>query len=148
MAEASSATQQQLPRGPGADALVSRSCAGACCRDIPLLGTDAVAAHLASSLPSWTLDGDGKRISKSFVAKNWSAAVAFLNSVSVLAEAEGHHPDVHLTQYRNVTVSVGTHAIDGLSEYDFVLAAKIDTLDVEFSPKWLREHLATVAAPP
>ena len=60
--------------------------------------------------------------------------------VSVLAEDEGHHPDVHITSYRNVQVDLSTHAIGGLSLPDFVLAAKIDEIKVEYSPKWLKEN--------
>ena len=60
--------------------------------------------------------------------------------VSTLAESEGHHPDVHITSYRNVRVDLSTHAIGGLSLPDFVLAAKVDEIKVEYSPKWLKEH--------
>ena len=66
--------------------------------------------------------------------------------MSTVAEAEGHHPDFHLTNYRDVRVDVTTHAIGGLSLHDFVLAAKLDTVEVTYSPKWLREN-AAVAAP-
>ena len=63
----------------------------------------------------------------------------FFNALSEIAEEEGHHPDVHLTSWRNVRVDLSTHAIGGLSMPDLVLAAKIDALPVECSPKWLRE---------
>ena len=59
-----------------------------------------------------------------------------------VAEAEGHHPDLHLTNYRDVQVVLSTHAIGGLARADFILAAKLDALDVEYSPKWLRENAA------
>ena len=65
-----------------------------------------------------------------------------LNALSAVAEAEGHHPDVHLTNYRDVRVEITTHAIGGLSLHDFVLAAKLDAVDVTYSPKWLRENAA------
>jgi 4a-hydroxytetrahydrobiopterin dehydratase len=51
--------------------------------------------------------------------------------IAQIAEAEDHHPDLHLTGYRNVTIELSTHAISGLSENDFVLAARIDELPVE-----------------
>ena len=66
----------------------------------------------------------------------------FLNSVGTLAEEEGHHPDFHLTNYRNVRIELSTHAIGGLSMPDMVLAAKIDAIPCEYSPKWLRESPA------
>ena len=58
------------------------------------------------------------------------AAIDFFNEVAALAEAEGHHPDLHLVGYRDVAIEVWTHAIGGLSENDFILAAKIDALPV------------------
>mmetsp|Transcript_18752 Transcript_18752/g.47907 ORF Transcript_18752/g.47907 Transcript_18752/m.47907 type:complete len:90 (+) Transcript_18752:272-541(+) len=57
------------------------------------------------------------------------------------------HPDIHLTGWRNVQVDLSTHAIGGLSMPDLVLAAKIDAIPVEFSPKWLRDQQAAPKAP-
>ena len=54
-------------------------------------------------------------------------ALDFFNRGGPVAEAEDHHPDLHLTGYRNVAIEIWTHAINGLSENDFILAAKIDT---------------------
>ena len=76
------------------------------------------------------------------------AAVDYINALAVLAEAETHHPDVHLTNYRDVRVVLSTHAVGGLTLPDFILAAKIDALPwSDFSPKWLREQAAARAAP-
>ena len=69
-----------------------------------------------------------------------TTAVAFFNAVCGVAEAEGHHPDLHLVNYRDVELVLSTHAIGGLARADFILAAKLDALEVEYSPKWLREH--------
>jgi len=99
------------------------------------------------ALPQWTISADRKVISRSLVAKNWESAMKFLNGVSALAEEEGHHPDLHLTGWRNVRLDMSTHAIDGLSLPDFVLAAKIDKLEVVCSPKWLREQQAAAGSP-
>ena len=59
------------------------------------------------------------------------AGIKFFNAVAELAEDEGHHPDLHLEGYRNVWIELWTHAIGGLSENDFILAAKIDELPIE-----------------
>lgn len=72
-------------------------------------------------------------------------AMDFINGVSAVAEEEGHHPDFHLTNYRDVRVDVTTHAIGGLSLHDFVLAAKLDQIEVTYSPKWLRENGSNIA---
>ena len=65
----------------------------------------------------------------------------YINALTALAEAETHHPDVHLTSYRNVRVVLSTHAVGGLTLPDFILAAKLDALPWrDYSPKWLREQ--------
>jgi 4a-hydroxytetrahydrobiopterin dehydratase len=82
-------------------------------------------------LADWHLTPDGKRIRRTWRAKNFMAAVDFFNRVATLAEADGHHPDLHLEEYRNVAIELWTHAIGGLSENDFILAAKIDQVPIE-----------------
>ena len=73
----------------------------------------------------------GKMISKSFIVKNFMTAIDFINKVAAAAEADNHHPDIHLAGYRNLKIDLSTHAVGGLSENDFILAAKIDKLPVE-----------------
>jgi 4a-hydroxytetrahydrobiopterin dehydratase len=82
-------------------------------------------------LERWRLTHDGKRIRKDWVAKNFVAAIDFFNKVAQVSESENHHPDLHLESYRQVWIEIWTHAIGGLSENDFILAAKIDQLPVE-----------------
>ena len=110
-------------------------------RDTPKLTPEEIQTRL-KAVPTWTLDPQGVAISRKFTAKNWKSAVDFVNQLSIVAEEEGHHPDVHLTNWRDVEVVASTHAIGGLSLHDFVLAAKLDTIDVTYSPKWLRENAA------
>jgi 4a-hydroxytetrahydrobiopterin dehydratase len=83
------------------------------------------------ALPNWKRTPDGKRIRRDWRVKDFVTALDFFGRIGQIAEAEDHHPDLHLTGYRNVTVEIGTHAIDALSENDFILAAKIDQLPVE-----------------
>lgn len=61
-----------------------------------------------------------------FVLKNFVQAVDFINKIAQIAESEGHHPDLLLHDYKKVKVTLSTHAIQGLSVNDFVLAVKID----------------------
>lgn len=63
--------------------------------------------------------------------------MSYLNSISGVAEEEGHHPDLHLTGWRNVRIELTTHAVGGITLPDLILAAKIDEILVECSPKWL-----------
>lgn len=76
----------------------------------------------------WELVDGGKKISRKFKMKNFVEAMKLINSVADLAEREQHHPDLHLTGYRQVRIDLTTHAIGGLSENDFIVAAKIDNL--------------------
>ena len=83
-----------------------------------------------AKLPGWQLSDDGLRIRKQWVVQNFTEAIEFFQKVAQVAEAEDHHPDLHLTGYRNVAIELSTHAIGGLSENDFILAAKIDQIPV------------------
>jgi 4a-hydroxytetrahydrobiopterin dehydratase len=82
-------------------------------------------------LTGWFLTHDGQRIRKEWKVKHFMAGMRFFNRVAEIAEADGHHPDLHLEGYRNVAIELWTHAIGGLSENDFILAAKIDQVPIE-----------------
>lgn len=81
---------------------------------------------LIKQIPTWTLDDGAESIRKAYVFKDFKEALAFVNKVGVLAESEGHHPDIHLTDYNHVEIVLATHAANGLTNNDFVMAAKID----------------------
>lgn len=89
------------------------------------------AEDLLKQTSNWKITEDGKRIRRDWVVKNFVTAVDFFNRVSQVAEGDGHHPDLHLVRYRQVAIELWTHAIGGLSENDFIVAAKIDQLPVE-----------------
>ncbi len=82
-------------------------------------------------LNGWRLTQDGQRIRKDWTVKDFMAGLDFFHRVAEIAEGDGHHPDLHLEGYRKVWIELWTHAIGGLSENDFILAAKIDQLPVE-----------------
>ena len=96
---------------------------------VPALSPAEVQGHLAA-LPSWKLTADGKRIRREWRVKDFTTALDFFNRVGQVAEQEDHHPDLHVTGYRNVAIEMWTHAVGGLTQNDFILAAKIDTLPV------------------
>jgi 4a-hydroxytetrahydrobiopterin dehydratase len=83
------------------------------------------------ALDGWHLTNDGKRIRKDWKVKNFMAGMEFFNECARVAEDDGHHPDLHIEGYRNVSVELWTHAVGGLSENDFILAAKIDRLPIK-----------------
>jgi 4a-hydroxytetrahydrobiopterin dehydratase len=111
------------------DELKSKTCQP-CEGGVPPVGIQE-AERLLEELPGWQLREDGTCIRREWIAKDFMAAIAFFNRVAELAEQEGHHPDLHLTGYRNFAVELTTHAIDGLSENDFILAAKINELPIQ-----------------
>ena len=87
---------------------------------------DPAAAHaLAAELPEWIVAGD--RLTRTFTFKDFVAAIACVNALGTLAEAENHHPDFTV-RYNKVEVSTWTHDVNGLSENDFILAAKLDRI--------------------
>ncbi len=91
---------------------------------VPPLDEPTARCYLAS-LTGWSL-ADDKRIRKEFTLRNFAEALAFANRVGAIAEAEGHHPDILIYSWNRVRLEIMTHAIGGLSENDFILAAKID----------------------
>ena len=87
----------------------------------------SAAQALLADLKGWELV-EGKAIRKTVKCNNFLDAVSLIQRIAPIAEAEDHHPDLHLTGYRKLTIELSTHAIGGLSENDFILAAKIDQL--------------------
>jgi 4a-hydroxytetrahydrobiopterin dehydratase len=75
---------------------------------------------------NWMLIGD--TIKRDFKFKNFKEAIDFVNKVAKIAEDEGHHPDIYIF-YNKVNLSLSTHAAKGLTENDFILAAKINAID-------------------
>ena len=88
----------------------------------------SAAQTLLRDLKGWELASGGQAICKTVSCKNFLDAVALIQRIAPIAEAEDHHPDLHLTNYRKLMIELSTHAIGGLSENDFILAAKIDNL--------------------
>lgn len=74
---------------------------------------------------SWQVDTQLKEIFKEYTFKNFKEAISFVNTVATIAEEEGHHPDISIW-YNRVRLSLTTHAVSGLTENDFIVAAKIN----------------------
>ena len=68
-----------------------------------------------------------KKISREFIFNNFKEAIKFVNNVAIISEREGHHPDIHIF-YNKVIIELWTHSIGGLSENDFIIAAKIENI--------------------
>ncbi|MCA9353755.1 4a-hydroxytetrahydrobiopterin dehydratase [Candidatus Nomurabacteria bacterium] len=83
------------------------------------------AQEFLKEIPEWEISPDASMISREFVFDSYRRSADFVARVVNLAEEEGHHPDMHF-YYGRVLVELTTHSIGGLSENDFILAAKID----------------------
>ena len=82
---------------------------------------------LAALHEDWQLDETARTISRTFNPKTFSRTIAFVNAIAYVSTTEGHHPEVTFS-YGDCRVSYRTTAIDGLSENDFICAAKVDRL--------------------
>jgi 4a-hydroxytetrahydrobiopterin dehydratase len=80
-------------------------------------------------VPGWALGETGDRIKREFQFKDFKESMAFVSKVAVIAEAENHHPDIHIF-YNKVNLELYTHAIGGLHENDFIVAAKINAITI------------------
>jgi 4a-hydroxytetrahydrobiopterin dehydratase len=88
----------------------------------PLKGQDLAALH--KQVPQWQVVDD-HHISRQFKFPDFKQAIAFVNRVGELAEEQGHHPDI-LLAWGKAEITLWTHKIDGLTESDFIMAAKVD----------------------
>jgi 4a-hydroxytetrahydrobiopterin dehydratase len=99
--------------------------------------TNGQAQEYLTQVPNWTLEWDnapkpeqarfGARLRREFKFKDFIGAINFVDKVAELAEMEGHHPDIHI-HFNKVMLELSTHAIGGLSENDFIIAAKVDAI--------------------
>ena len=94
----------------------------------------------------WVLSEDNNSLIRVFDCRNFKSAIAFINAAADIAERSDiqHHPDLHLTQYRTVEVRIFTHAVGGLTAHDFSLARALDSIKIDYSPKWLKQHPAVI----
>jgi 4a-hydroxytetrahydrobiopterin dehydratase len=106
--------------------LTNKKCV-ACEGGIPPMTKEEIDV-LKPQVPEWFVSDDGRFINREFVFKDFKEALSFANKVGELAESEGHHPDLFIHDYKKLAITLTTNAIKGLSENDFILAAKIDTL--------------------
>lgn len=94
---------------------------------VPPLGQPAVAELRRALHPDWALSADGKWLLRRFAFDSYARTLGFVNAVAWIAESEDHHPDLEVV-WGKCTVKWSTHAVDGLTENDFICAAKVDQL--------------------
>jgi 4a-hydroxytetrahydrobiopterin dehydratase len=112
--------------GEAVMALSSRHCTPCEGDSAPL--SDGAEDEFLKLIPGWEIDRSSEhRIKKTFKLKTFLRAIEFVNKIAVIAEKEGHHPDLHIN-YGVVMVELYTHAISGLSDNDFIIASKINEI--------------------
>jgi len=96
-------------------------------RGLPTLNRSEIAERIPL-VPNWELvdDGTGLRFSRRMA--DFMAAIDLVNQVAALAETEQHHPDIRVHGYRNLVLDLSTHSIGGLTDNDFIIAAKVNQL--------------------
>ena len=107
------------------DALESKRCLP-CEGGIPALDAEKV-QDLLLDIQGWEVNPDNKEICRSFAFTNYYQTMAFVNAIAWMAHQENHHPDIEVS-YNQCVVRYSTHAIGGLSENDFICAAKVNRL--------------------
>ncbi|XP_004512034.2 pterin-4-alpha-carbinolamine dehydratase 2, mitochondrial [Cicer arietinum] len=111
--------------------LSKKTCVPCNSKDLQPMTEDA-ARTLIPQVSEWNLvnEGGSLKLSRSWKVKSFNKGLEFFRLIADLAEAEGHHPDLHLVGWNNVTIEIWTHSAGGLTENDFILAAKINELNV------------------
>lgn len=103
--------------------LTSIRCVG-CEGGIPAMTKDEI-TKLMPQISEWKLSDDGKSISRNFSFKDFYRTIAFVNAIAFIANQENHHPDLEVG-YNYCRIKFFTHAVNGLTQNDFICAAKID----------------------
>ncbi|KAJ4703791.1 Transcriptional coactivator/pterin dehydratase [Melia azedarach] len=111
--------------------LSTKKCVPCNSKDIRPMAEES-ARHLIPKVEGWDLVNEGGilKLNQSWKVKSFTKGLELFTLVADVAEAEGHHPDLHLVGWNNVKIEMWTHAVGGLTENDFILAAKINALDL------------------
>lgn len=124
-------SQGLLPMSPTCAALAAQHCK-------PRKGAEHALSRVEAerrlaALPDWAISDDGHYISKSFRFHDFHRTMAFVNAVAWIAHVEDHHPDLSLG-YGHCLIRFNTHDVGGLSENDFICAAKVEMLQIGRAP--------------
>jgi 4a-hydroxytetrahydrobiopterin dehydratase len=118
------------PARPEEDPVMTELCTQRCkpCEGgIPALTREAATAQLARLAAGWQLSADGRSLAREFRFVDFYRTMSFVNAIAHVANLEDHHPDLEVG-YNYCRVRYSTHAIGGLSENDFICAAKVDLI--------------------
>ncbi|KAF7080512.1 hypothetical protein CFC21_084581 [Triticum aestivum] len=125
--EAAAKVGERAP--PPLPQLSKRSCVSCNSKDLQAMSEDS-AKTLLEQVAGWEVKNEGgiPKLHRAWKVKNFAKGLEFFQLVAAVAEEEGHHPDLHLVGWNNVKIDVWTHSVSGLTDNDFILAAKINEL--------------------
>ncbi len=111
------------------------------CNAWPILTEEEIQERM-STLTMWKLiKGENSyKLVRDFTCKNFQCCLNFISAAGAIAEERGHHPDLHLTEFRNMKIEIFSHGLSALTDNDFNLCRAIDTIKIEYSPKFLKSH--------
>lgn len=120
------------------------------CNEWALLSNEELSQKM-TNLPAWTLltVDNIPKLERNFITKDFQAGLDFIAGAGAIAERFNHHPDLHLTGYRNIRITIYTHSLGGLTDLDIMIASAIDNeVKIRYSPKFLKENpnVASTAA--
>ncbi len=101
------------------------------CKGIGKTLTQEEARSFLAQLAGWDINKQATVLTRILVMKNFMTAIKLINQIAEIAESENHHPDLHLTNYRCLQIDLCTHELEGLTQNDFIVAAKINKLPLE-----------------
>ncbi|KAJ3670796.1 hypothetical protein LUZ60_008222 [Juncus effusus] len=112
--------------------LSDKKCVPCNSKDIHAMSKES-AMELLPKVKDWELisENDIPKLARAWKVKSFTKGLEFFQLVANVAESQGHHPDLHLVGWNNVKIEIWTHSVGGLTENDFILAAKINSLNVE-----------------
>ncbi|RZC44946.1 hypothetical protein C5167_037896 [Papaver somniferum] len=124
--------EKSTKNGEAANDLSTKKCVSCSSKDLRPM-TEEAAMKLIPEVQGWNLvNEEGTlKLNRSWKVKNFTKGLELFKLVADIAEAENHHPDLHLTGWNNVKIDIWTHSVSGLTENDFILASKINTLELQ-----------------
>ncbi|KAI5068516.1 hypothetical protein GOP47_0016861 [Adiantum capillus-veneris] len=131
---------QSAPEEDAATRLSTKKCVPCNSKDLRPMNEES-AKLLSTKVPGWNLVNDNGqlKLKRPWKVRNFVKGIEFFQKIADVAEAEGHHPNLHLENWNDVRVEIWTHAVGGLTENDFILAAKINELNLQ---EFLRKDVA------
>jgi 4a-hydroxytetrahydrobiopterin dehydratase len=114
------------------------------CSEWEVLSAADLQRKATEQLPLWNLVQTSEgipQLQRSFVCKDFQGGLNFIAAAGAIAERLNHHPDLSLTGYRNITITIFTHSLGGCTDLDIQLASTIDQeVKISYSPKYLKEN--------